>query len=43
LSKTTAAWIETVINKFGAPAIITVMRPSSLDQEEAPDTDTNSH
>jgi hypothetical protein len=43
LSKTTAAWIETVINKFGAPTTPIVVRPSSLDQEEAPDTDTNSH
>lgn len=42
LSKTTAAWIETVISKFGAPATITV-RASSLVEEEARAQHTNTN
>jgi hypothetical protein len=43
LSKTTAAWIESIINRFGAPTTPIVVRPSSLEQEEAHDTNINSN
>jgi len=36
LSKQTAAWIESVVTRFGAPVIITV-RKSHTHKEEAPD------
>ena len=34
LSKPTAAWIENVIARFGAPTTPIVVRPSSLTEEE---------
>jgi hypothetical protein len=43
LSKTTAAWIESIINRFGAPTTPIVVRPSSLEHEEAHDTNINSN
>jgi hypothetical protein len=43
LSKSTAAWITNIINRFGAPTTPIVVRPSSLDQEEAPDQHTNTN
>ena len=43
VSKTTAAWIESVISRFSAPTTAIVVRPSSLDQEEAPDQRTNTN
>jgi hypothetical protein len=43
LSKTTAAWIESIINRFGAPTTPIVVRPSSLDQEEESAQHTNTN
>src|SRR5215831_5303189 len=43
LSKSTAQWIEHVATRFGAPTTPIVVRGSTLEQEGAPDTDTNTH
>jgi hypothetical protein len=43
LSKNTARWIESVITRFGAPTTPIVVRASTLEQEEAPPTDSTPH
>ncbi|HVI65216.1 MAG TPA: hypothetical protein VM910_21935 [Bradyrhizobium sp.] len=42
LSKTTAAWIESVITRFGAPTKPIVVRKSHTYEEEAPPTEAQS-
>jgi len=42
LSKSTAAWIENVIAKFGAPTTSIVVRKIHTFEGEEPDTNTNS-
>jgi hypothetical protein len=39
LSKSTARWIEHVVTRFGAPTTPIVVRASTLEQQEATDTD----
>jgi hypothetical protein len=41
LSKSTAAWIENIIARFGAPTTPIVVRPSSLIEEEPATTSTS--
>src|SRR5262249_24241203 len=43
LSKSTARWIQHVARRFGAPATPIVVRGSTLEQEGAPGTNTNTH
>jgi len=43
LSKSTAQWIGHVATRFGAPTTPIVVRGSTLEQEGAPGTDTNTH
>jgi hypothetical protein len=43
LSKPTAQWIAHVVTRFGAPTTPIVVRASTLEQQEAPRTDPNSH
>jgi hypothetical protein len=42
LSKQSAQWIGTVATKFGAPPTPIVVRSSTIEQEEVPDTKPNS-
>jgi hypothetical protein len=41
LSKPTAAWIEHVVTRFGAPTTPIVVRKAHTYQEEVPDTETS--
>jgi hypothetical protein len=44
LSKTTAAWIESVVTRFGAPTTPIIVRTSSsYQEEEVPHPNTNSN
>jgi hypothetical protein len=43
LSKATAQWIESVVTRFGAPTTPVVVRKAHAFEEEAPDTELNSH
>jgi hypothetical protein len=43
LSQTTAQWIANVVTRFGAPTTPIVVRGSTFKQEEAPDTNPNTH
>src|SRR5262249_18293969 len=43
LSKTTAQWIEHVATRFGAPTKPIVVRKTHTHQEEAPESEPNSH
>jgi hypothetical protein len=43
LSKPTAQWIERIARRFGAPTTPIVVRKAHTFEEEAPDTEPNSH
>jgi len=43
LSKTTAAWIENVITRFGAPTTPIVVRKAHTYEEEAPPAESTPH
>ena len=43
LSKTTAAWIENVITRFGAPTTPIVVRKAHTFEEEAPPEESTPH